>query len=46
LTFAIAGLALGFGALFPKFNTENAAQIRLPSGTRADDGVVVVDPGW
>src|SRR2546423_12646707 len=27
MTFAIAGLALGFGALFPKFNTENAAQI-------------------
>jgi ABC-2 type transport system permease protein len=32
LTFAIAGLALGFGALFPKFNTENAAQIPTSFG--------------
>src|SRR3989449_8073820 len=27
LTFAIAALALGFGALYPQFETENAAQI-------------------
>jgi ABC-2 type transport system permease protein len=32
LTFAIAGLALGFGALYPKFNTENAAQIPTSFG--------------
>jgi ABC-2 type transport system permease protein len=32
MTFAIAGLALGFGALFPKFNTENAAQIPTSFG--------------
>lgn len=32
LTFAIAGLALGFGALFPQFNTENAAQIPTSFG--------------
>lgn len=30
LTFAISALALGFGALFPRFDTENAAQI--PTG--------------
>ncbi|OYV62937.1 MAG: hypothetical protein B7Z72_14635, partial [Gemmatimonadetes bacterium 21-71-4] len=27
MTFAVAGLALGFGTLFPQFETENAAQI-------------------
>jgi ABC-2 type transport system permease protein len=32
MTFAIAGLALGFGAMFPKFNTENAAQIPTSFG--------------
>jgi ABC-2 type transport system permease protein len=32
MTFAIAGLALGFGALYPKFNTENAAQIPTSFG--------------
>jgi ABC-2 type transport system permease protein len=32
MTFAVAGLALGFGALFPKFNTENAAQIPTSFG--------------
>ncbi|HTS89061.1 MAG TPA: hypothetical protein VMG41_11265 [Gemmatimonadales bacterium] len=30
MTFAISALALGFGALFPRFDTENAAQI--PTG--------------
>lgn len=30
MTFAIASLALGFGAVFPRFDTENAAQI--PTG--------------
>jgi ABC-2 type transport system permease protein len=30
MTTALAALALGFGALFPKFNTENAAEI--PTG--------------
>lgn len=30
LTFAISAMALGFGALFPRFDTENAAQI--PTG--------------
>ena len=30
LTFAISSLALGFGALYPRFDTENAAQI--PTG--------------
>jgi ABC-2 type transport system permease protein len=30
MTFAIAALALGFGAMFPRFDTENAAQI--PTG--------------
>ncbi|HWL40991.1 MAG TPA: hypothetical protein VNO75_12210 [Gemmatimonadaceae bacterium] len=32
LTFAVAGLALGFGAMFPKFTTENAAQIPTSFG--------------
>jgi ABC-2 type transport system permease protein len=42
MTFAIAGLALGFGALFPKFNTENAAQIPTAVGglvLRMESGV-------
>ncbi|MCI0434961.1 MAG: hypothetical protein L0271_15170 [Gemmatimonadetes bacterium] len=30
VTFAVASLALGFGAVYPKFNTENAADI--PTG--------------
>jgi ABC-2 type transport system permease protein len=30
ITFAVASLALGLGALFPKFDTENAAEI--PTG--------------
>jgi ABC-2 type transport system permease protein len=30
MTFALAALALGFGAMFPKFDTENAAEI--PTG--------------
>jgi len=32
LTFAIAALALGFGALYPQFETENAAQIATSFG--------------
>jgi ABC-2 type transport system permease protein len=32
LTLAIAGLALGFGTLFPQFDTENAAQIPTSFG--------------
>jgi ABC-2 type transport system permease protein len=32
LTFALAGLALGFGTLFPRFETENAAQIPTSFG--------------
>ncbi len=32
LTFAISGLALGFGALYPRFDTENAAQIPTSFG--------------
>jgi ABC-2 type transport system permease protein len=32
MTFALAGLALGFGTLFPPFETENAAQIPTSFG--------------
>ena len=32
LTFAIAGLALGYGTIFPQFETENAAQIPTSFG--------------
>ena len=32
LTFAIAGMAMGFGTLFPQFETENAAQIPTSFG--------------
>lgn len=32
MTFAISGLAIGFGALFPRFETENAAQIPTSFG--------------
>src|SRR5262249_8548569 len=32
LTMAIAGLAIGFGTLFPQFETENAAQIPTSFG--------------
>ncbi|MEX2179083.1 MAG: hypothetical protein WD801_10265 [Gemmatimonadaceae bacterium] len=32
MTFSIAGLALGFGTLFPQFETENAAQIPTSFG--------------
>ena len=32
LTFAIAGLAIGFGTLYPRFETENAAQIPTSFG--------------
>jgi ABC-2 type transport system permease protein len=32
MTFAIAGLALGLGALFPQYQTENAAQIPTSFG--------------
>jgi ABC-2 type transport system permease protein len=32
LTFAISALALGYGALYPQFETENAAQIPTSFG--------------
>jgi ABC-2 type transport system permease protein len=32
LTFAVAGMALGFGTVFPQFETENAAQIPTSFG--------------
>ena len=32
MTFAVAGLAIGFGTLFPQFETENAAQIPTSFG--------------
>ncbi|HVB30914.1 MAG TPA: hypothetical protein VNE60_05230 [Gemmatimonadaceae bacterium] len=32
MTFAVAGLALGFGTMFPQFDTENAAQIPTSFG--------------
>jgi ABC-2 type transport system permease protein len=32
MTFALCGLAVGFGALFPQFETENAAQIPTSFG--------------
>jgi len=32
MTFAVAGLALGFGTVFPQFETENAAQIPTSFG--------------
>ena len=32
LTFALAGLAIGFGTMFPQFETENAAQIPTSFG--------------
>src|SRR5205823_12780488 len=32
MSFAVAGLAIGFGTLFPQFETENAAQIPTSFG--------------
>ena len=32
MTFAVAGLAVGFGTLYPRFDTENAAQIPTSFG--------------
>jgi ABC-2 type transport system permease protein len=32
MTFGLAGLAMGFGTLFPQFETENAAQIPTSFG--------------
>jgi len=32
MTFALAGLAIGFGTMFPRFETENAAQIPTSFG--------------
>ena len=32
MTFALGGLAIGFGTLFPQFETENAAQIPTSFG--------------
>src|SRR5687768_10109028 len=34
VTFAIAGLAIGFGTLYPRFESENAAQIPTSFGDR------------
>jgi hypothetical protein len=38
LTFAISSLALGFGALYPRFDTENAAHPRIPEEDGLDLG--------
>jgi ABC-2 type transport system permease protein len=53
VTFAISALALGFGAMFPKFNTENAADIPTGFGgllfmmaSTAYLGVVVLLEAW
>jgi ABC-2 type transport system permease protein len=32
MTFALAGMAIGFGTVFPRFETENAAQIPTSFG--------------
>jgi ABC-2 type transport system permease protein len=32
MTFALAGMAVGFGTMFPQFETENAAQIPTSFG--------------
>jgi ABC-2 type transport system permease protein len=32
MTFSVAGLAIGFGTIFPQFETENAAQIPTSFG--------------
>jgi ABC-2 type transport system permease protein len=32
MTFALSGLAIGFGTMFPQFETENAAQIPTSFG--------------
>jgi ABC-2 type transport system permease protein len=53
VTFAISALALGFGAMFPKFNTENAADIPTGFGgllfmmaSTAYLGIVVLLEAW
>jgi ABC-2 type transport system permease protein len=53
ITFAVASLALGFGAMFPKFNTENAADIPTGFGgllfmmaSTAYLGMVVLLEAW
>lgn len=53
LTFGIASLALGFGALFPRFDTDNAAEISTGFGglvfmmtATAFLGVVVMLEAW
>lgn len=53
LTFGIASLALGFGAVFPKFDTDNAAEISTGFGglifmmaATAFLGIVIVLEAW
>lgn len=53
VTFALSALALGFGAMFPKFNTENAADIPTGFGgllfmmaSTAYLGVIVLLEAW
>jgi ABC-2 type transport system permease protein len=53
LTFAISSMALGFGALYPRFDTENAAQIPTSFGGLVFMmsaivllGVVLMIEGW
>jgi ABC-2 type transport system permease protein len=53
MTFAIASLALGFGAMFPRFDTENAADISTGFGgllfmmsAAAYLGIVIVLEAW
>ena len=53
MTFAIASLALGFGALFPRFETENSAEISTGFGgllfmmtSIAYLGIVVMVQAW
>lgn len=53
LTFGIASLALGFGALFPKFDTDNAAEISTGFGglifmmaATAYLGIIIVLEAW
>jgi ABC-2 type transport system permease protein len=52
-TFAIGALALGFGALFPKFDTENAAEVSTGFGgllfmmvATAYLGVIIMLQAW
>ncbi len=53
VTFGIASLALGFGSLFPKFDTDNAAEVSTGFGglmfmmsATAYLGIVIVLEAW